>query len=418
MARLIYSLLLWLALPVIVLRLVWRARSEPRYLHHWGERFGLTRPRCRGPAILVHAVSVGEVRAAQPLLAMLREQYPQYDVVLTCTTPTGRVTALEVCGSAALIAYLPYDYPWALRRFLDATRARLLVVMETEVWPNLMAVCAARGLPAVLANARLSERSSSRYRRVAALSAPAFAAFARVAAQTEADARRLLACGARQVQVTGNLKFEVDPPAALLAQGAAWRAALGERQVALAASTRDGEEALIIAAFASLLAKGVLLVLVPRHSPRFAEVAALARARGLVTQRRSEHLPDADTQVWVGDSMGEMPAYYALADCAYVGGSLLPFGGQNLIEAAACGCPVVVGPHTYNFADAAEAAVAAGAALRVADASALAFTVTELLGDADRRRVMTGAALDFAAAHRGAGKHTLALIEQLLPRSP
>ncbi|MBL8380526.1 MAG: lipid IV(A) 3-deoxy-D-manno-octulosonic acid transferase [Burkholderiales bacterium] len=418
MARRVYTLLLWLALPLIVLRLVWRARSEPRYLHHWGERFGLTRPRCRGPAIVVHAVSVGEVRAAQPLLTMLREQYPQYDVVLTCTTPTGRATALEVCASTALVVYLPYDFPWALRRFLEATRARLLIVMETEVWPNLMAVCAQRGLTAVLANARLSARSSARYGRVAALSAPAFASFARVAAQTEADARRLEACGARQVQVTGNLKFEVEPPPALLKQGAAWRAALGGRQVVLAASTRDGEEELVLAACAPLLADGVLLVLVPRHPPRFAAVAALARARGLVTHLRSEGTAERGTQVWIGDSMGEMPAYYALADCAYVGGSLLPFGGQNLIEAAACGCPVVVGPHTYNFADAAEAAIATGAALRVADADALASTVGELLGDDERRRAMASAALAFAAAHRGAGRRTLALIEPLLPRSP
>ncbi|MFN0159808.1 MAG: lipid IV(A) 3-deoxy-D-manno-octulosonic acid transferase [Burkholderiales bacterium] len=418
MARRVYSLLLWLALPAIVLRLLWRSRLEPRYRQHWGERFGLTRPRCDGPAIVIHAVSVGEVRAAQPLLSLLRERYPQFDLVLTCTTPTGRATAFELCGSLAVIAYLPYDFPWALRRFLDAAHTRLLIVMETEVWPNLLATCASRGIPAVLANARLSERSFSRYRRVAALSAPAFAAFARVAAQTEADARRLQACGARQVQVTGNLKFEVDPPAALLAQGAAWRAEMGERQVVLAASTRDGEEALIIDALAPLLARGVLLVLVPRHPPRFAEVAALSRARGLITQCRSERMPAAGAQVWVGDSMGEMPAYYALADCAYVGGSLLPFGGQNLIEAAACGCPVVVGPHTYNFADAAEAAVAAGAALRVADAGALALTVATLLEDAQRRRAMAGAALDFAAAHRGAGMRTLALMEPLLSRSP
>jgi 3-deoxy-D-manno-octulosonic-acid transferase len=415
MARFLYTLLLRLASPLIVLRLLWRARTEPRYLRHWGERFGWAPPPAPAPAIVVHAVSVGEMRAAQPLVAALRKRYPAHALIVTCTTPTGRATGEELFGAHAHVAYLPYDYPGALARFLAATRAALVVVMETEVWPNLLDSCARAGVPVSLANARLSERSARRYRRFAALTAPAFAAFARVGAQTAEDARRLADCGARQVTVTGNLKFEVEPPADRLDRGRAWRAALGGRQVVLAASTRDGEEDLLLPALGPLVTAGVLLVIVPRHPPRFAAVTALARSTGLATHQRSARDPGPDTQVWVGDSLGEMPAFFALADCAFVGGSLLPFGGQNLIEAAACGCPALVGPHTYNFAEAAQAAVDCGAALRVADAAGLARGVRELLDDTPRRQAMAAAGREFAAAHRGASARTLALIEPLLP---
>jgi 3-deoxy-D-manno-octulosonic-acid transferase len=267
-------------------------------------------------------------------------------------------------------------------------------------------------IPVVLANARLSERSARGYGRLAALVRPAFAALAGVCAQTAGDARRLADLGAGSVEICGNIKFDVAPAEDKLALGDAWRQAVGPRPVWLAASTREGEEELILAAWQRLALVGALLVLVPRHPQRFDEVANLLTQRGLAWQRRSAAMPDAGTEVWLGDSMGEMAAYYRLADVAFIGGSLLPLGGQNLIEAAACGCPVLVGPHTFNFLQATTDAIAAGAALRVADEAALAETLRQLFADMEKLAAMRQAAGDFARAHRGATQRTLAFIER------
>ncbi len=417
MVRLVYTLALWLALPLVLARLWWRSRRQPEYMQDWGERFGRYAITPTRPVIWLHAVSVGESRAAQPLLVALAARYPHHELLLTCMTPTGRASALALRQTGSQVVYLPYDYPIAARRFLAHFRPCVGLVLETEVWPNLLSLCAEQGVPVLLVNARLSERSYRRYLRFASLARAAYGTFAQVGAQSAIDRERILALGATTVSVTGNLKFDVTPDPHLLAMGIAWRSALGARKVVLAASTREGEEVLLMPLLKELAALGHFVVVVPRHPQRFAEVAQIATTAGLPLARRSDGtLPGPALAGWLGDSMGEMPAYYALADCAYIGGSLLPLGGQNLIEAAACGCPAVIGPHTWNFSEAADAAVAGGAALRVADVAGLAHALASILIDDALRTRMIGAAGDFAAAHRGATARTMALIEPLLDR--
>jgi 3-deoxy-D-manno-octulosonic-acid transferase len=420
-ARLLYSLALHGLLPYAGLRLLWRARRQPAYLEHIGERFGVYPAPPAPPAggdrgvIWLHAVSVGETRAAQPLVTALRAAHPGHRILITHMTPTGRDTSQVLFGDSVERAYLPYDYPWAARLFLHHFRPRLGVFMETEIWPNLIAACGAAGVPLLLLNARLSARSARGYARLPRLTRPALAGFHAIAAQTEDDAARLRQLGAVEVSVTGSMKFDVEPPAAQLAAGAALRRRFGGRPVLLAASTRDGEEALLLDAFARSGLNQALLVLVPRHPQRFDEVAALVRARGLGLARRSagEDI-GAHTRVVLGDSMGELFAYYAACDVAVIGGSLLPYGSQNLIEACAVGVPVLVGPSTYNFAEAADKAVAAGAALRVADADEVMRRAGELLADAAARRRMGEAGKAFTAQHRGATGRALELIEAIL----
>ncbi len=416
MVRHVYSLLFYLAQPLIWLRLLWRARRQPEYLQHLGERYGFYAQAVPDRLLWLHAVSVGETRAAEPLIKALLDAYPDYLLLLTHMTPTGRATGGELIakyGNRLLQAYLPYDLPDACGRFLDHFKPRLGLLMETELWPNLIAAAAQRGVPLALVNARLSPKSQRGYLRLAPLIRPALAALSAVAAQTPADAERLLAIGAQRVNILGNIKFDVTPSPQKLELGGEWRQALGARPVWLAASTREGEEALILDAYARLNRPDLLLLLVPRHPQRFAEAAALVAERKLPLCRRSEGaLPTDDTRVWLGDSMGEMPAYFALADLALIGGTLLPFGGQNLIEAAACGCPVLVGPHTYNFAQATEDAIACGAAQRIADVDAAAATVLNLLENKEALQAMRAAAATFSQAHRGATARTVALIRE------
>lgn len=421
MVRLAYALLWYCLTPLIWLRLAWRARKQPEYLQNLGERYGFYRQTPFNRLIWVHAVSVGETRAAQPLIEGLLAQWPEHRILLTGMTPTGRQTGAEVYGARfgerVIQVYLPYDYPGAVRRFFAHFNPAFGVLMETEIWPNLLAAAKTAGVPVVLANARLSARSARGYGRFDALVRPAFAALAGVAAQTSGDARRLGELGAPTVDVCGNLKFDVTPDPDKLLLGQRWRAALNGRPVWLAASTREGEEPLILAAWRQVAPSGALLVLVPRHPQRFDAVAALVREAGLSCVRRSDGLPQADTAVWLGDSMGEMAAYYALADLAFIGGSLLPLGGQNLIEAAACGCPVLVGPHTFNFLQATEDALSAGAARRIQDETELGATVAGLLADPVQLAGMREAAVSFARAHQGAAGRTLAFIARRMGRA-
>ena len=414
MTRFFYSLIFYLATPLILLRLLWRARKQPAYLQHLGERFGFYGEKPAQPLIWVHAVSVGETRAAQPLIEALQKSWPDHRILLTGMTPTGRAAGLEVYGDSVIQAYLPYDIPVTVNRFFRHFSPVFGVLMETEVWPNLLAAAQAQKVPVVLANARLSARSARGYGRIAGLVRPAFAAFKAVAAQTAQDAQRLGEQGVLSAEVCGNLKFDVTPAEGKLALGRHWRSLLGKRPVWLAASTREGEETLVLNAWRIMAQPNALLVLVPRHPQRFNEVAALLAAEGINCIRRGEGLPDASTQVWLGDSMGEMAAYFALADFAFIGGSLLPLGGQNLIEAAACGCPVLVGPHTFNFTQATEDAIAAGAAKRVLDADALGRQAGELFSDPDQLAKMRQSAVAFAAAHRGATAKTVALIARVM----
>ena len=418
MVRLLYSLVIYLAMPLVLVRLLWRARKQPEYLRNLYERWALYREPAPQNLIWVHAVSVGETRAAEPLVEALRSTWPGYRILLTGMTPTGREAGREVYGDQVIQAYLPYDYPDAVDRFFRHFSPAFGVLMETEIWPNLLAAAKRKRVPVVLANARLSERSARGYGKVAALARPAFSALSAVAAQTPGDARRIAALGALDVSVCGNLKFDVTPAPEKMALGRAWREALGTRPAWLAASTREGEEALVLEAWREIAAAGVLpvplLILVPRHPQRFPEVAALLARNGIDFVRRSDGLPGSDTQVWLGDSMGEMAAYYTLADIAFIGGSLLPLGGQNLIEAAACGCPVVVGPHTLNFQRATEDAIAAGAASRVADPAGLAAAIGEAFAKVAELAAMRNAAGRFAAAHRGATERTVAVIRSVV----
>jgi 3-deoxy-D-manno-octulosonic-acid transferase len=417
MARLIYSLFLYLITPLIWFRLLWRARQQPEYLQHLGERYGFYRQPALGKLIWVHAVSVGETRAAQPLIEGLLAQWPAHRILLTSMTPTGREAGLQVYGERVLLAYLPYDYPGAVDRFFRHFSPEFGVLMETEIWPNLLAVAKFRAVPVVLVNARLSARSARGYTKLDALVRPAFAALSGVAAQTANDAERIATLGANVVEVCGNLKFDVTVATENITLVRQWRALVGQRPVWLAASTREGEEALLLDAWRRIGVKDALLVLVPRHPQRFAAVAELLERQGLNVMRRSNGMPTPETQVWLGDSMGEMAAYYTLADLAFIGGSLLPLGGQNLIEAAACACPVLVGPHTFNFLQATDDAIGAGAARRIVSPQDLAAAIENLLGNAEALAAMATAAGDFSQAHQGATQRILALIARCSGRA-
>ncbi len=405
-------------MPLVVARLWWKGRRQPEYRQHVGERFGRYAVEPSSPCVWIHAVSVGETRAAQPLVTALLAHEPALQVVLTHMTPTGRATAEALYaehGPRVRSVYLPYDLPWLQRRFLDRFRPVAGVVMETEVWPNLVAACRQRAIPLSLVNGRLSARSLARYLRIEGLAREAFAGFEVVAAQTPADAQRFAALGVTRLEVTGNIKFDIAPDAALRKRGETFRDAIGSRKVVLAASTREGEEALIVAAARPLIDRGVLLVIVPRHPQRFDAVAEHIRAAGLRMHRRSEsEAPHDDDEVWLGDSMGEMTAYYALADVALMGGTWLPFGGQNLIECCASGTPVLLGPHTFNFSDASEQAIDAGGALRCDDVDAAVREAGALLEDDARRDEMGRAGEAFATKHGGATARTMALVGPLL----
>ncbi len=450
MLRTLYSALMWAAQPLLRRKLRRRGAAEPGYLEAVDERFGhyaVARPDADAaagrPLVWIHAVSLGETRAAAILLKALRQRLPGMRLLLTHGTATGRAEGRALLQSGDVQVWQPWDTRGAARRFLRHFRPDVGVLMETEIWPNLNAECAAQGVPLALANARLSAKSLRWAERAGWLMRPAYAALRAVWAQTEADADRLRRAGARQVTVLGNLKFDATPDAAQQAQGRAWHAALAGRPVVMLASSREGEEALFLEEIRPVaiqpsartaIESGVnaatgetdhaaaarpLWLIVPRHPQRFDEVATLATAQGGRVARRSQwgDTPPADaaqTDVWIGDSLGEMALYYSLADVALLGGSFAPLGGQNLIEAAACGCPVVMGPHTFNFAQAGELAEAAGAARRAPDMAAGVAMARDLLADDAARRAMQDAGVAFAAAHRGAAARTAEAVGGLL----
>lgn len=414
LARTLYSALTWAAQPLLRRKLRRRALQEPGYGQAVPERFGYYQPtdlgaEGRGQWLWVHAVSLGETRAAAILLKALRAQYPGLKLLLTHGTATGRAEGAKLLQPGDVQVWQPWDTPGATRRFVQQFRPAVGVLMETEIWPNLLAACQQAGVPVALANARLNAKSLAGAQRWAALSLPAYRTLSAVWAQTEDDAARLRQLGVQVDGVFGNVKFDVVPDAAQLAQGHLWRAA-SDRPVVLLASSREGEEALWLQALQS--AQGlpdVQWLIVPRHPQRFDEVRQLIAGAGLTVSRRSQwqagHSPVA-ADVWLGDSMGEMPLYYALAHAGLLGGSFERLGGQNLIEAAACGCPMLLGPHTFNFAEAAEQACAAGAALRVAGMAAAVEAATALVHDTARLARMQQQALAFAATHRGAAQAT------------
>jgi 3-deoxy-D-manno-octulosonic-acid transferase len=423
--RLIYNLLLMALLPFLPLRLWLRGRREPGYRQDIGQRFGFygRRPQPAAspgqPLLWIHAVSLGETRAAEPMIRALVRMRPGCRLLITQMTATGRAAARERFPEATL-AYLPYDYPFAVRRFLAHFQPEVGVLMETELWPNLLAACAARRLPVVLANARLSERSARGYRRAGALARETFAALRAVAAQSGADAERLRSLGATNISVTGNIKFDMSAPEGTGALAAGLRASFGARFVWLLASTREGEEDLILEALSGRsLPPDLLIVIVPRHPQRFEAVARLlGRDRARLPRRSRADAAGPGDRFYLGDSLGELAAFYRACDLTFVGGSLLPLGGQNLIEACAAGAPVLIGPSTFNFADASAQALAAGAALQVADAKALVNEALRLRGDAPRRAAMGEAGRRFAATHQGAAERVARLILEQLPPQP
>lgn len=419
MNRFVYSLLWHAGLPLVGLRLLWRARRQPEYLQNLAERFGAATPAGSAPRLWVHAVSVGETRAAQPLIKALLAQFPGHEILLTHMTPTGRATSQELFGKEARVrtCYLPYDLPWAQHRFLSRCRPQIGIVMETEVWPNLLHAAQQANIPVLLVNARLSARSARGYQRLGDFARQTFARFTGVLAQTADDAERLAACGAHMPEICGNVKFDVELAPRQLDLGDEFRTAAKGRSIILAASTREGEEEELLAAFVRHAAPDTLLVLVPRHPQRFNDVAGLVERAGLTLQRRSGG-PDiaAGTRVWLGDSMGEMVAYYRMCDVAIIGGSWQPLGGQNLIEACAAGKPVLIGPHTFNFTEASAKAIEAGAARRCSNLDEALACSMQLLADADARHAMGEAGLTFTAANRGAVSRIVAAIRTTLSR--
>ncbi len=361
--------------------------------------------------------------AAVPLVRALQEQFDDVDILLTTTTATGAETVARMLGDSVHHAYFPYDLPSVVRRFLRHFQPRILLVMETELWPNTFAVCHGQGVPIVLANARLSARSMRGYQRIARLSRDIVRTIDHIAAQTSDDAERFVTLGAERsrIAVIGSLKFDLDLPASVHEQAAAVRRALGiNRPLLIAASTREGEEALVLDAFRVIEQQlpHSLLLLVPRHPERFDEVAQLCVSRGLRFQRRSKSSSCADKdQVYLVDTMGELPRHYAAADVAFVGGSLLPFGGHNVLEPALLGRPVLVGPHTFNFTEIVRLLGAAGALLVVDDAQQLAQAAVGWLRDSNERDRVGRLARDIVHRHRGATHRTVGVVRELLART-
>jgi 3-deoxy-D-manno-octulosonic-acid transferase len=465
MTRFFYSLVVWLAQPFLRRKLLKRGQQESGYLEAVDERFGYytAAPNLvKDGLVWVHAVSLGETRTAAVLVARLRERLPGMRLLLTHGTATGRAEGAKLLRAGDLQSWQPWDTPGAVDRFLTHFKPRIGILMETEIWPNLVAACQRRHVPLVLANARMSDKSQRQSQRLACLSRPAFAALTAVWAQTDADAQRLKQLGATVQGVFGNLKFDAAPNAAQVAIGRAWRQQ-AERPVLMFASSREGEEAALLKVLATSLtstyglplvtrheagaqassfatATDVQWLIVPRHPQRFDEVAALMAQHGFAVSRRSTWLDgppgtrhsdlsaeleagaaaipaaghDTRPVIWLGDSLGEMALYYGLADVALLGGSFEPLGGQNLIEAAACACPVVMGPHTFNFAEAAELAVLAGAAQRVSDLSQAVEVAQTLVSNPAVHTAMVSAAAEFSSAHRGAVDKTASAVLALL----
>ena len=417
MSRFFYTLLTTLALPLLFLRLWWRGRRNPAYRERWRERLGrYNLGASTQEHVVFHAVSVGEVHAALPLIEAFLQAHPEQAVLVTTTTPTGSERVTQLLGARVQHVYLPYDLPWCVRRFFRHFRPRLLVLLETELWPNLLQHCADLQCPAIVVNARLSPKSFASYQRIAGLTNTMLKQLACVSAQAAADGERFVALGlpAEKLQMTGSLKFDIALNEDKVTAGRTLKAQWQGRPVWIAASTREGEDALVLQAHATVLAAvpSALLVLVPRHLERFASAHALALQQGLRSVSRSSNASiGADTQVLVGDSIGDMHFYYSLADVAFVGGSLVNTGCQNIIEAAAMGLPVVTGPSLYNFKAASDALIEAGAMQVVADATQLGLVLVRLFNDESKRDAMASRSRAVVADNRGATTRTLALIE-------
>jgi 3-deoxy-D-manno-octulosonic-acid transferase len=421
MSQLLYRLVLWLAFFLIPLYLLHRARKQVAYRQHWLERLGFYPPFISTqPTLWLHAVSVGETRAAKPLIDALLTAYPTHHIILTQMTPTGRETAQALFPQQVTVAYLPYDYPSAIQRFLRHFHPQFGILLETEIWPHLIHTCADQKIPLFLVNARLSEKSLRGYLKISSLITPAMNKLTAIAAQTEADAIRLSQLGTAPIQVCGNLKFDHVPDHTQILQGQNWKKKL-HRPTILFASSRVGEETLLLHYIAThALLKDTLFIIVPRHPQRFNQVANLISQYQLPFIRRSAWHGEAilsDVSILLGDSMGEMASYYSCADIALMGGSFAPLGGQNLIEAAMLNTPTIVGPHMFNFTAATYHAVEAGACRQVTDLEEAVTLAISLLKAPQALIPMQQAAQQFAQTHRGAVKKTMDLLQQILADS-
>ena len=416
--RILYTIVMYLMTPVILYRLAWRGLRAKAYFWRWKERFGFFDAPDLSDTIWVHAVSVGEFNAAVPLINALMKGYPSDEFVVTTVTPTGSERVVTVYGDRVFHVYLPYDLPAAVERFLGRVKPRLAVVMETEIWPNLFCACRQRNIPIVVANARLSERSLKGYRPVRSLAAMALNCSTRVAAQTQTDLERLTRLGGRPeiLKVVGGLKFDLKLAPELPETGKSLRAHWGAgRFVLVAASTHEEDETPLLAAFAQLLqhAPDALLVIAPRHPERFGRVVARCRQPGYRTAQRSvDRQAGVETQCFVVDTLGELMNYYAAADLAFVGGSLAKVGGHNVLEAAALGVPVLVGPHTFNFSEITRLLLAQGGAIEVHNGQDLSREMLTLCQQPELRYQMGQAGLRLVRENKGALERTLELIEQ------
>ncbi len=417
----IYTWILRLLLPVIILRLLWRGLRNPAYWRRWPERFGFVRKADRSSVIWVHAVSVGEVRACAPLLEALMVSHRDYHIHITTMTPTGSAQVAELFKDRISHTYVPYDYPGAVKRFLAKIRPKLLLIMETELWPNIFHLCNKKNIPILLANARLSERSMHGYLNYRSLTKATLDQISTITAQTKGDADRLIHLGADpdRITVTGSIKFDLDLPASIVEQGKRLRARWGDnRQAWIAASTHAGEDEIVLKVYQKLKQRfpELLLILVPRHPERFTQVSRMCRNSGYRVELRSRPGDEdaAKTDIVVGDTMGELQLLFTAADVAFIGGSLVAVGGHNLLEASAVGVPVIFGPHMHNFLDISELAIATGAGKQISSGSELSKAVGAYLGDKDTRLKAGEAGKEMVASNRGALTRVLNQIKKFL----
>jgi len=418
--RYFYTFIMYLVTPLLMLRLLARGLRAGSYHWRWLERFGFFQaPASRG-CLWVHAVSVGEVNAVEPLVRALQREYPDAPLVMTTVTPTGTARVQQLFGDGVFHLYLPYDLPFAVSRFLGKLRPRLAMIVETEIWPNLYVACRRRGIPLMIVNARLSERSLRGYRPLRGLLRSSLRCVNLIAAQSSADAARYRLAGAdpQRIMVTGNMKSDMPIPGGAVAEAARMRAQWGQRRpVWMAASTHEGEELAVLEAHLQVLKRlpDALLLIAPRHPERFKLVEHAVRSLGFSAATRSvEGVPSVSTQVFVLDAMGQMIPFYASADVAFVGGSLVPIGGHNALEPAALGVPVLMGPHTFNAEEINRHLIEEGGAERVDDGEQLGPSLLRVLLDPARRAEMGRAALGVFESESGAVQRVMQQIEQVL----
>lgn len=419
--RNLYTLFLYLLVPFVLLRLYLRSRKAPAYRQRWLERFAWKMARTNKPSIWLHAVSVGEVLGSAPLIQKLLDAYPQYQLVVTTMTPTGSDRVKELFGGEVLHCYAPYDLPGPVKRFLRATQPELLILFETEIWPNTIHHCYRQDVPVLLANGRMSARSSKGYQKLAGLTKSVMSELSLIAAQSEADGLRFvdLGCPEKNVSVTGSVKFDLSIPEALKGHAITLRSQWAGRPSFIAASTHQGEDEQVLDAFAKIkhVYPDALLILVPRHPERFDEVAKLIEEKAYNYIRRSTAQPvGSHCDVLLADSMGELLLLYGCIDVAFVAGSLVPRGGHNLLEPAAWGVPVLSGPHLFNFQAISELLKSAGAMAVVQDSDALALKVINLFADRKQALHMGKFAEEVVKQNRGALDRQFALIQSLMNR--